>query len=111
MLVLFVENNETFAQTVISAFMADMDVEVIGSVPGAIDRLRNAPPFDAMLVDFDLDEGKGTQVVEFAREAGFTGRIVAVSSHEPGNTALLKAGADAVCPKADFGSLRSTLGC
>ena len=32
MRVLFVENNETFAQTVISAFMADLEVVVVGSV-------------------------------------------------------------------------------
>jgi hypothetical protein len=38
--------------------------------------------FDAVLVDYDLPDGKGTDVVRALCAMGFRGNIVAVSSKE-----------------------------
>jgi hypothetical protein len=61
------------------------------------------------LVDFDLDDGKGEEFVEWARASGFVGRIIGVSSHEAGNDALLRAGADSICLKIHFSQIAKLL--
>jgi len=54
------------------------------------------------VVDYDLDDGKGTDVVRFIREHQLDVAIVAVSAHDHGNRELLDAGADTVCAKGSF---------
>ena len=82
---------------------------MVASVEGAIERLREHR-FDALLVDHDLDDGKGDRAVARAREMGYEGTIVAVSARDDGNQALVAAGADAVCGKMEFKRIRSVLG-
>lgn len=59
-----------------------------------------------VLCDYDLDDGKGDEFVRECRGSTRTGRpclpIIAVSSHETGNAALVRAGASAVCSKMEF---------
>lgn len=98
MKILYVENDAVFASVVVAEFLEDHDVVVVPTVEQAMARAR-AEPFDAALVDYDLDDGKGSTVVRGLRSLGFGGRIVAVSSHQAGNTALREAGADDTCPK------------
>jgi len=54
------------------------------------------------LQDFDLDDGKGDEFVRECRAAHPKLPIIAVSSHEAGNAALMKAGASAICSKMEF---------
>jgi DNA-binding response OmpR family regulator len=103
--VLLVENHELFARTVVEAFLSDCDVTVCGSVDAAT-RLASAEQYDAILVDYDLDDGKGDEVVRRLRGGGSRARIIAISARDEGNEALLRAGANAVCRKADFALIR-----
>jgi len=101
MKVLFLENHEVFAKAVVSQFLAKHDVRIVASLAEARDAL-DAETFEVALVDFDLDDGKGVELVRKVREIGMQMKIIAVSSHEYGNSALVEAGADAVCAKLDF---------
>ncbi len=62
-----------------------------------------------MLVGYDLDDGKGDDVVRSCREFHSKLRVIAVSAHEAGNAALLKAGAWAVCGKMEFDTIQSVI--
>jgi hypothetical protein len=63
-----------------------------------------------VLVDYDLPDGKGTEVVRALRAIGFGGNIVAVSSREEGNAELRAAGATVTCAKEDFRAIEQALG-
>ena len=108
MKILFVENHAVFARTVVEAFLAELQVTIAPSLAEARRQL-DAGIFEAVLVDFDLDDGKGEELIAELRARGFGGRIVAVSAHEQGNARLLAAGADAVCPKRSFREIRRVL--
>ena len=108
MKILFVENHQLFAKTVVEEFLAAHEVVVVPTV--ALANAIDASTFDVALVDYDLPDGKGTQVVEELRARGFTGKIVAVSSKDEGNVDLMAAGANVVCPKRDFRKIIRMLG-
>lgn len=60
MRILFVENHAPFAQVAIAQFLAGHDVIVAPSLAAA----RAAKgPFDVVLIDYDLDDGKGDVLV------------------------------------------------
>lgn len=61
--------------------------------------------FDFVLINYDLDDGKGTALVAELTKRPERPRIIAVSAHERGNAELLEAGADAVCAKMDFAEI------
>lgn len=92
----------------IATFLSEHDVEVQLSVAGALESLK-IKSFDAILVDYDLDDGKGDCVVRVAAQLQPRPRIVAVSAHNEGNAALVAAGADAVCGKLNFASIERIL--
>src|SRR6266853_6746352 len=108
MKILYVENHAVFAANVISQFLSQHSVTVAPSL-SAVRQALKVGHFDLLLVDYDLDDGKGDELV---RELNTTGRAVAVigvSSHEEGNTALLRAGAVAVCSKMQFDRIQSVI--
>ena len=109
MRLLYVENHAVFAETVVERFLGEHDVMVCVSIAAARAAIEEAPPFDAVLVDYDLDDGKGDALVEHLRRSGFRGRIIAVSSHDEGNAALVRAGADCICAKSAFASIGGLL--
>jgi DNA-binding response OmpR family regulator len=109
MRLLLVENHATFAATVSAAFLAEHEVVVVGSVLNALDLVRQ-DAFDAALVDFDLDDTKGDVFVRRVRRMGRALPIVAISARDDGNQALLTAGANAICSKADFRRIADALG-
>lgn len=108
MKILFVENHAVFAQTVIAQFLADDTVTIAPTVFEAFDLVRTGS-FDVILVDYDLDDFKGDAFIRRLRSSGSTTPIVAVSARDDGNAALTAAGADAICHKAHFRSIRSVL--
>ena len=108
MKVLYLENHRTFAATVCQQFLADAEVAVAVTVAEALGALREGA-FDVVLVDHDLDGEKGTDFVMQARAAGCRVPMVAVSSHDEGNEALRRAGANATCPKLRFHTIRTVL--
>ncbi len=108
MRVLYVENHETFARTVIAEFMQDHAVTPASSIAEALGKL-SSESFDALLIDFDLDDGKGDELVHRVRERDARIPIVACSAHETGNHALLDAGANVVCAKSSFRTIGQVL--
>jgi len=99
--ILFVENHEVFASTVIPQFLADHRVDVVPTAMQAHEAIEEGD-HDAVLGDFDLDDGKGADLVARIRRRGLTLKVVGVSAHEQGNAALRDAGADAICAKLEF---------
>lgn len=61
------------------------------------------------LVDYDLEDGKGDELVSELSTVDGRPRIAGVSARPDGNGALLAAGADAVCSKQEFGRIQSIL--
>ena len=109
MKLLFVENHEEFAAVVIGAFLSQHEVTRVASVSAARAALTRGS-FDAVLVDYDLDDGKGDLLVAWLVAARSPAPpTVAISSHEHGNNALMRAGANAACPKPQFHRIAEVL--
>jgi len=101
MKILFVENHPVFVQQVTTLFLAKHQVTVVPSLSGARASLA-AQKYDLLLVDYDLDDGKGEELVRELRASDSDIRIIGVSARDEGNESLLKAGANAICSKMDF---------
>lgn len=108
MKILYVENHGIFATQVSQRFLSAHLVRVVPSLALARDALSK-DHFDLLIVDYDLDDGKGDAFVGEARGAYPDLKIVASSSHEAGNAALMKAGANAVCGKMDFENINAVI--
>jgi len=91
MKILFIENHAVFAATVVQQFLTTHSVMIVPSLKAAGEALR-AGGFDAVLVDYDLDDGKGDELVREARGQHSELLIIGVSSHEAGNTGTLARG-------------------
>src|SRR2546429_45026 len=105
MRILYVENHRVFAEGVRQQFLAEHEVTIVESLAAARQALK-LDTFDLLLVDYDLDDGKGDELVRALRDTGDKVPVVAASSHQAGNVALLKAGASVVCSKMDFDNIR-----
>ncbi len=101
MRILFVENHETFATSVVGAFLEEHEVDVVPDIASAKARVTSGD-YDAMLVDYDLDDGKGVELVDYVRASSNDVPIVAASAHARGNDELEAAGANGRCPKHRF---------
>lgn len=99
--ILYLENHAVFAQQVTKQFLSAHEVTVVSSLTTARHAFE-CGRFDLVLSDYDLDDGKGDEFVRECRAANPELPIIAVSSHDEGNTALVKAGASAVCSKMEF---------
>jgi len=105
MKILFIENHSIFAQQVIIHFLSEHQVTVVPGLSSARSSFA-AQQFDLLLIDYDLDDGKGDEFVRELREAANLIRIIGVSAREEGNAALLQAGVDAVCSKMEFNRIQ-----
>jgi DNA-binding NarL/FixJ family response regulator len=108
MRVLYVENHALFAANVISQFLAQHAVTVAPTLAEARRVLRTVS-FDLLLVDYDLDDGKGDALLKELHASGKAVPAIGVSSHEEGNNALLRAGALSVCSKMHFDRIQSVI--
>ena len=63
-----------------------------------------------VLSDYDLDDGKGEEFVRECRATHPLLPIIAVSSHDAGNAALVAAGASAICSKMEFDRIQNVIG-
>lgn len=105
---LYVENHPHFSKAVIANFLGGFDVSLVTSVKAA-SQLSPFEDFSAILVDFDLNDGKGDELVRTIRACNSYTPIVACSSHEAGNAKLMEAGATEVCGKMDFSKIQAVL--
>jgi DNA-binding response OmpR family regulator len=108
MKVLWVENHAQFARLAVRTFLAAHAVTVVPSLADARRALAEGT-FEAVLVDFDLDDGKGSELVGALRRNPVRPWVVAASAHEAGNAALREAGADAVCGKLEFARIAEVI--
>jgi len=108
MRLLYVEDNERFRSLAIRRFLSEHAVTVAGTLQEAREVLSLAT-FDAALLDYDLPDGKGTELLPDLDQAGIRERTIAVSSHESGNAALLAAGAAIAVSKMEFERIEEVL--
>lgn len=104
MRLLWVENHGRFVEVAGREFLSAHELTVVPSLAGAKACVA-AEVYDAVLVDYDLDDGNGTELVEYICQLPARPAIIGTSSHERGNAALLLAGADAACPKRKFADI------
>jgi DNA-binding response OmpR family regulator len=83
-------------------------VSTVSSISDAWSAIT-AGGFDIVLVDYDLDDGKGDELVRRIRSHSLPVRVVGVSSRDDGNAAIQQAGADAICSKMEFSDIGSVL--
>jgi DNA-binding NarL/FixJ family response regulator len=114
--ILYVENHAIFAKQVCQQFLSDHHVEVVSSLSVARQRLAEEK-YELLIADYDLDDGKGDEIVRMCRtlkpqmKMKPQMKIIAASSHDAGNTALMKAGAFAVCGKMEFDKIAQVIKC
>ncbi|BBM86881.1 response regulator [Candidatus Uabimicrobium amorphum] len=101
MKILYVENNPSFADVVCKCFLKNYNVTIVPTVQGAKELIAKSN-FDILLVDYDLDDGKGNEFIAYAKKQKHQSFIIAVSSHKEGNERLKAAGANCICAKAQF---------
>ena len=106
--ILWVENHQRFSQIAIKSFLAAHAVTVVPSIVAARQCLSETP-FDLVMLDYDLDDGKGTEIVSEIVSRTSRPPLIATSSHLFGNQALIAAGADAVCSKMDFADIEQVI--
>lgn len=106
--ILFVENHTRFARIVTQHFLIGYDVDFATSLQEAREALA-CHCFDIVLLDYDLEDGKGAELAEELSTCAKRPVVVAISAHQPGNEAMLNAGADAVCSKMDFAGIGQIL--
>jgi DNA-binding response OmpR family regulator len=106
--ILFLENHSVFAQNVARQFLAAHRVSIVPSLAEARAALAKEN-YDLVLSDYDLDDGKGDTFVGECRASRPQLPIIAVSSHDAGNAALVRAGASAVCGKMEFDRIEQVI--
>jgi DNA-binding NarL/FixJ family response regulator len=106
--ILYVENHPVFAQSVKQQFLSQHSVTVVPSLSAACQAIPDGA-FDLFLVDYDLDDGKGDEFIQALRASGNHTIVIGVSSHDEGNTALMRAGAAAVCSKMQFDRIQTVI--
>ena len=108
MRILYVENHAVFAATVTRKFLPNHSVTVVPSLALARKTFTDQR-FDVLLVDFDLDDGKGDALARQIHDKNPHITIIGVSSHDEGNKALRLAGAKAICSKMQFDQIQSVI--
>src|SRR2546428_13925257 len=84
MRILYVENHPVFAKNVIAQFLSQHVVTVVPSLAQARRALETGG-FDILLVDYDLDDGKGDALVKELGISGSPPIAIGVSSHDEGS--------------------------
>ncbi len=108
MKILYIENHEIFAKTVCNLFLSNDEVNLAPSIALAKSLLK-ANHFDIVLVDFDLDDGKGDEITTWIKINYPSLKIIATSSHQIGNDKIISAGADSVCAKNNFKNIQTII--
>lgn len=101
MKILFVENHKIFANLITRRLLAQHDVAIVPSLKESRRVLQN-DYFDLVLIDYDLDDGKGSELIEELKTREIVPVIIGISSHEKGNEILLNRGADTICSKKEL---------
>jgi CheY-like chemotaxis protein len=106
--ILWVKNHSQFARLAARRFLVGHSVTGVPSLAAARAALTGGT-FEVVLIDFDLDDGKGPELIPWVKQNPRPPVIVATSAHEAGNRALVDAGADAICGKLEFAEIEGVL--
>ncbi len=106
--ILWVENHQGFSQIAIKNFLTAHKVTVVPSLAAARVCLTETE-YDLVMLDYDLDDGKGTELVQEVVSSPTRPMLIATSSHLTGNQALLDAGAGAICSKMNFAGIEQVI--
>ena len=106
--ILYLGNHAVFAEQVARQFLAVHRVTVVPSLSAARSALASGS-YDLVISDYDLDDGKGEEFVRECHAAHPSLPIIAASSHDAGNAALVRAGASAVCGKMEFDHIQEVI--
>src|SRR5262245_41655697 len=101
MRLLYVEDHAAFRAAVITQFLSAHEIIVAANLEEARTLLANSQ-FDAVLLDYDLPDGKGTVLLDALSRRGLSLKVIAVSSMDEKNALLLAAGACAAVSKMKF---------
>lgn len=108
MKILYIENHMIFAKTVCELFLTNHDVTISPAISES-KLLLKEQVYDLVIIDYDLDDGKGDVITTWIKKS-FPGlKIIAASSHDDGNEKMLSVGADSVCPKHNFKNINSVI--
>lgn len=108
MRILFVENHVEFARQVCAAFLRDYEVVVLPTLAKTREALASGG-WDVVLIDYDLDDGKGIELVKELASLPTRPKLIAVSAFDEKNAEMLAAGADAACGKLQFSKIADVL--
>ncbi len=95
---LIVEDNADFRRFVVRKYLSGFEVRELGSGTKFLSTLASSE-FHLILMDYQLPDADGDELVRLARSAGYRGGIVGISSSEYLNRKLEQAGADASVEK------------
>lgn len=109
MRILYVENHSIFADNVTRQFLSQHTITTTVPSLSAARQKLSAGKFDLVLVDYDLDDGKGDALVREIQALSEPLAVIGVSSHDEGNAALRRAGARAACSKMQFDQIQSVI--
>ena len=106
--ILYVENHSIFATNAVRQFLSRHKVTIVSSLAAAREALASKS-FEVALIDYDLDDGKGDELVREICSRSNRVVVIAASSHDEGNAALRRAGASAICAKAEFDQIQNVI--
>ena len=106
--ILWVENNPRFIKAATGQFLTAHRLTIVADLAGAR-KLLAERSFDAILLDYDLDDGKGDELLPDIARLAPRPPVIATSSHDRGNAALMSAGADVICGKTRFGGIDAAI--
>ncbi len=80
--ILIIDDHALFRESVSRLIAAEPDCEVVAHCASIDEALKilSAVPIDLALLDFDLGSQKGTEFVNRARAAGFSGKVLVVTA-------------------------------
>ena len=87
MRILYAENHARFAKVTAQEFLSSHEVVIVASLAAARLALAHGD-FEAVLLDYDLDDGKGDALIDLIQGQSARPIIIATSSHKAGNAAL-----------------------
>src|SRR5688500_17362106 len=83
-IILFVDNDEGYRESVIFSLDADADFEFVqaGGVEEALGVLRERPEVQVIILDLQLEEGSGTALLDSIRDRIEDYRVIVLTAHE-----------------------------
>jgi DNA-binding response OmpR family regulator len=106
--ILYLENHSVFAAQVTRQFLSAHSVTVVPSLSAGRSALASGS-YDLVISDYDLDDGKGEEFVRECRATHPCLPVIAASSHDDGNAALVRASASAICGKMEFDQIQKVI--